>query len=179
MAAGIEGEKSVIWLRSAFFALLGPGTALVWGPLAILSSTQARFALGTARWVGLLPLTIGTLALLSCTWEFARQGGGTLAPVDEPRFVVRSGLYRWVRNPMYVAVTSAFVGEIIVFQSPWLILWAAIFTTAFSVFVVVWEEPHLSSRFAESYEEYRRSVPRWLPRRPRPRSANGAPPTQQ
>ena len=156
----------MIWFRSAFFVLLGPGTALAWGPLAIVSSTKARFDLGAARWAGLLPLITGILALLSCIWEFAKQGRGTLAPIDEPRFVVRGGLYRWVRNPMYVSVITAFVGEIILFQPPWLILWAAVFTTAFSVFVVVYEEPHLSSRFGESYEQYRRSVPRWVPRRP-------------
>jgi protein-S-isoprenylcysteine O-methyltransferase Ste14 len=156
----------VVWFRSAFFALLEPGTALVWGPLIILSSTEARFDLGTARWLGLLPLITGVLALLSCIWEFAHEGKGTLAPIDEPRFVVRGGLYRWVRNPMYVSVITVLVGEIIFFQSPWLILWAVVYTTAFSVFVVAWEEPHLSSRFGESYEEYRRSVPRWLPRRP-------------
>ena len=84
----------VIWFRSTFFALLGPGTALVWGPLAIVSSTQARFDLGVARRAGLLPLITGILALLSCIWEFAKQGRGTLAPIDEPRFVVRGGLYR-------------------------------------------------------------------------------------
>jgi len=67
---------------------------------------------------------------------------------------------------MYVSVVAAFAGEIILLQSPWLILWAAVFTTAFSVFVGVYEEPHLSHRFGESYERYRRSVPRWIPRRP-------------
>jgi protein-S-isoprenylcysteine O-methyltransferase Ste14 len=157
----------MVWLRAAFFALLGPGTALGWGPVAILSSTQARFSLGPARWLGLLLLVPAVSALLSCIWEFANSGRGTLAPIDEPRFVVRGGLYRWVRNPMYVSVIIAFAGEIILFQSPWLILWAAGFGTAFSVFVVVYEEPHLASRFGESYEEYRRSVPRWFPRRPR------------
>jgi len=163
----LREDDAVLWLRSAFFALLGPGTALAWGPLWILSSTQTRSDLGVGRWLGLLPLVAGILSLLWCIWEFAHEGRGTLAAIDEPRFVVRGGLYRWVRNPMYVSVITALVGEIILFQCPWLILWAGVFGAGFSVFVVIYEEPHLARRFGEPYEEYRRSVPRWLPKPPR------------
>jgi protein-S-isoprenylcysteine O-methyltransferase Ste14 len=134
--------------------------------LVILSSSRARFDLGATRWLGLLPLIAGVAALLSCIFEFAAHGKGTLAPVDEPRFVVQGGLYRWVRNPMYVSVIAALIGEILLFRSPWLIVWAAAFATAFAVFVLAYEEPHLSRRFGESYEDYRGFVPRWLPTRP-------------
>lgn len=157
-----------LWLRSSFFATLGPGTVLVGGPFGILSASDQRFDLGPARWVGVPVLVLGAGALLWCIWEFAHRGRGTLAPVDEPRFIVRAGLYRYVRNPMYLSVFTALVGEIILFECPWLIVWAGAVGTAFAVFVVTYEEPHLTHRFGSSYEQYRRSVPRWIPRRPGP-----------
>jgi protein-S-isoprenylcysteine O-methyltransferase Ste14 len=156
----------VLWLRSAFFAAIGPGTVLAWGPLWILSSTDERFNLGAARWIGVPVLAFGVSALLSCVWEFGRRGRGTLAAIDAPRFVVRGGLYRYVRNPMYVSVATALLGEVILFQSPWLSAWTAAFVTASAVFVVTYEEPRLAQQFGETYDKYRRSVPRWIPKRP-------------
>ena len=128
----------MVWIRSLFFTLLGPGTVLIWVPSWLLSASGHRFGLGPARWVGILPLVLGVAGLVWCIWEFTRRGRGTLAPVDEPRFVVRSGIYRWVRNPMYLSVLTALVGEIVVFRSTWVILWAAGLAIAFSVFVVSW-----------------------------------------
>lgn len=156
----------MVWLRSAFFTLLGPGTVLVGGPFWIVTSTDDTLAIGAARWIGVPLLAVGVVSLLWCIVDFAQQGRGTLAPVDEPRFVVRGGLYRYVRNPMYVSVLTALLGEVLVFRSLWLIVWAVAFGLAFTVFVVIYEEPHLRRRFGTSYEEYLLSVPRWVPRRP-------------
>lgn len=156
----------MVWLRSAFFALLGPGTVLVGGPSWILTSTDQRIGLGPARWIGLPLLILGVSTLLWCIAEFAVKGRGSLAPVDEPRFVVRSGLYRYVRNPMYLSVFTTLTGETLLFRSPWLIAWALGFSLAFALLVVTYEEPHLRRRFGRSYEEYLRTVPRWVPRRP-------------
>ena len=154
----------MLWIRSAFFALAGPGTVLAWGPRAILASTRSRFGVGALRWLGLPLLVVGVGTLLWCIWDFARQGRGTLAPVDAPRFVVRGGPYRFVRNPMYVSVVTALVGETILFRSSWLLGWAGAFAAAFATFVVTYEEPTLRRRFGQSYEDYRSRVPRWLPR---------------
>ena len=154
-------------MRVSFFALLAPGTALVWGPLGILSSTSERFDLGAARWLGLPLLVLGVAGLLWCIWDFGRLGRGTLAPIDAPRFVVRGGLYQFVRNPMYVSVVTALVGEILLFDSPWLVVWAGILATAFVAFVPLYEEPRLAHQFGRPYEEYKAAVPRWLPKRPK------------
>ena len=80
---------------------------------------------------------------------------------------MRGGLYTYVRNPMYVAVFTALIGEVIFFRSPSLIAWAAVVATWFYAVVVFVEEPRLQRQFGDSYEAYRRSVPRWLPRKPR------------
>ena len=112
-------------------------------------------------------MAAGAAGLAWCIWDFGRVGDGTLSPADEPRFVVRSGLYHYVRNPMYVSVLTVLVGEIVLFGSPWLIVWAALFATWFVSMTVRFEEPRLKRRFGESYERYLIEVPRWLPRRPR------------
>src|SRR5262249_60196653 len=89
---------AVLWLRSVFFTLVLPGSVLLWVPLWISTQTGGMLELGAARWIGLPVLIIGVGGLLWCIWDFGRRGKGTLAPVDPPRFVVRGGLYRCVRN---------------------------------------------------------------------------------
>lgn len=158
---------TVLWLRASFFALLGPGTVLVWGPVGILASTSDRFHLGAARWLGLPLLVVGVSALLWCIHDFVHQGRGTLAPVDAPRFVVRGGLYRFVRNPMYLSVVTALIGEILLFRSPWLLAWAGLFAMAFVAFVPLYEERRLARQFGHPYQEYKAAVPRWLPKHPK------------
>jgi protein-S-isoprenylcysteine O-methyltransferase Ste14 len=157
----------VLWLRSAFFTLLLPGSVLLWVPLWISTQSVETFELGAARWIGLPVLIMGAAGLLWCIWDFSRRGKGTLAPVDPPRVVVRTGPYRVVRNPMYLSVLIALGGEALLFPSAWLIVWAAIVATAFHVFVIAYEEPALRRQFGSAYEEYCRAVSRWLPRRPR------------
>ena len=152
-------------VRSMFWALVAPGTVLAWGPIAILSKTDTRFHLGSGRWAGAALMVVGAAGLTWCIWDFGRIGRGTLSPADEPRFVVRSGLYRLVRNPMYVSVLTVLTGQVIFFGSPWLIVWAGVFATWFVSMTVLFEEPRLKRRFGESYERYLIEVPRWLPRR--------------
>lgn len=86
--------------------------------------------------------------------------------MDEPRFVVRSGPYHYVPNPMYLSVLRALLGEVLLFRSPWLIAWASGFGLAFAVFVVTYEEQDLRRRFGASYEEYLLTASRWVPHRP-------------
>jgi protein-S-isoprenylcysteine O-methyltransferase Ste14 len=156
----------MLWVRSAFFALVLPGTVLVWVPLWIESGDREALALGWARWLGVFPLVIGIAGLLWCIVDFGRTGKGTLAPLDPPRFVVRGGLYRLVRNPMYVSVLTALAGEVLLFRSLGIAIWGVIVAVAFHVFVVTYEEPALHRQFGADYDAYRRAVPRWLPRRP-------------
>src|SRR5437879_4069974 len=150
----------VLVLRSALWTVLAPGTVLAWVPVVLLSTTGERLDLGAGRWAGLPLIVLGVCGLLWCIWEFGMTGRGTLSPVDAPRFVVRGGLYRYVRNPMYVCVFIALVGEVIFLRSPWLIAWAAVVASWFSVMAVS-EERRLGRSFGEPYEAYRRAVPPW------------------
>jgi protein-S-isoprenylcysteine O-methyltransferase Ste14 len=165
----------VLWLRSIAFALLLPGSVLLWVPLGLAAGDPARLGparwigAGPARWIGLPLVVLGSAALLWCIAEFARRGRGTLAPVDPPRFVVRSGLYRVTRNPMYVGVLVTLIGEALLFDSVSLAVWAAAVAVTVHLFVVLYEEPTLRRQFGEPYETYVAAVPRWLPRwLPRP-----------
>jgi len=114
---------------------------------------------------GLVAIALGASILIRCIVDFARVGRGTLAPVDPPLTLVIRGLYRYVRNPMYVGVVLVLLGESALFGSTSLLLYAALFFLLANLFVMVYEEPSLRARFGEPYEQYRRSVGRWIPRR--------------
>jgi protein-S-isoprenylcysteine O-methyltransferase Ste14 len=148
-------------------ALVLPVLADVVVPAWLLSRSGGRIDIGAARLLGLPVLAAGCWLLLDSVFvRFAREGRGTLAPIDPPRFVVRGGAYRVVRNPMYVANVAIVVGSGIVFQSWFLLVWAAVLFLAFHLFVITYEEPTLSRMFGEDYEIYRRGVARWIPRWP-------------
>ena len=117
--------------------------------------------------IGLLPFCAGVILYFWCAGAFTFIGRGTPAPIDAPVFLVRSGPYRWVRNPMYIGVLSVLLGEAILFHSLSLVWCVLLAGTAVHLFVVFYEEPSLRRRFGESYETYLRTVPRWLPRYPR------------
>ena len=151
-------------LRSIFFALLLPGTVTLLLPYLILSRRAVPHwdAIGLP---GLVVILVGATILIWCIADFARLGRGTLAPVDPPKALVIRGLYRYVRNPMYVGVVLVLLGESALFRSASLLLYTAVFFLIANLFVIVYEEPNLRARFGESYEHYRRSVARWIPRR--------------
>ena len=119
------------------------------------------------RWPGVPLIVFGAVVLARCIWEFAATGGGTLAPVDPPKRLVVRGLYRYVRNPMYVGVSLILLGEAIVFWSLGLLVYAATYFVLVNIFVMAYEEPALRKQFGQSYVRYCRRVDRWLPRRPR------------
>jgi protein-S-isoprenylcysteine O-methyltransferase Ste14 len=155
----------VLLLRAVAFTVLLPGTVVVLVPM-LLFDQGGRFDIGCLRLGGLLPILAGGPTLLWCIWDFAHRGRGTLAPIDPPQFIVRSGPYRWVRNPMYVADLLILIGEGVLFESLPILAWAGAMALAFHLFVVLYEEPSLANRFGAAYKEYRRTVPRWRPRRP-------------
>ena len=120
-------------------------------------------------------MAAGAGVLLYCIRDFAVSGRGTLAPVDPPRKLVRAGLYRHVRNPMYLGVILVLVGEAVFFESRMLSFYATIVALSFHLFVVLYEEPTLRALFGEEYDAYRSEVPRWVPRlRPARRFGGGA-----
>jgi protein-S-isoprenylcysteine O-methyltransferase Ste14 len=109
----------------------------------------------------------GAGVLVHAFVRFVVEGLGTPAPVAPTAHLVVGGLYRWVRNPMYLAVTATIVGQALLLGRPVLLLYALGVTLAFVAFVRGYEEPALAARFGSEYEAYRREVPGWWPRRPR------------
>ena len=105
---------------------------------------------------------------LSIIWTtvslFTDYGKGTPAPYSPPKILVAIGIYRYVRNPMMIGVWSVLIGEANLFMSIGLLIWFLIFFIASILFVIVWEEKDLENRFGEYYCEYKRNVPRWIPR---------------
>ena len=119
----------------------------------------------TARWIpGVWVMVVGAFILLWCVRDFHVSGRGTLAPWNPPRILVVRGLYRLVRNPMYIGVLILVLGWSLFFLSPLLFLYTTILALGFHHRVVKYEEPRLGMRFGPQWEIYRHEVPRWLPR---------------
>jgi protein-S-isoprenylcysteine O-methyltransferase Ste14 len=116
---------------------------------------------------GLVVLAIGLVLFVSSLRRFATEGKGTLAPWDPPRQLVVRGPYRYVRNPMISGVIFVLLGEAMFLVSMPHLWWAVTFFAINAVYIPLLEEPQLARRFGEQYAEYRRHVPRLLPR-PRP-----------
>lgn len=154
-------------LRSLFFTLVIPGVVAVLVPYLIVSRGGASVA---ARWtplqfLGLLPIVVGAAILARCIWDFAAKGRGTLAPIDPPTQLVVRGLYRYVRNPMYLGVLVLLLGQAVFYESVPLLQYTAAWVVVVHLFVVLFEEPSLRRRFGDSYAQYTRSVHRWWPSR--------------
>jgi protein-S-isoprenylcysteine O-methyltransferase Ste14 len=157
----------VLYVR-ALIAMVLPVLADVVVPAWLLSLPGGRFDVGAVHVVGAPLLAAGCWLILDSVFvRFAHEGRGTLAPIDPPRFVVRGGAYRVVRNPMYLANLAIVVGCGLLFESWILFVWAAVLFVCFHLFVVAYEEPTLSRLFGDDYEAYRRAVHRWIPRGPR------------
>jgi protein-S-isoprenylcysteine O-methyltransferase Ste14 len=114
---------------------------------------------------GWILIAVGVVALLHAFGRFVVEGIGTPAPVAPTENLVVGGLYRHVRNPMYLAVGATIVGQALVLAQPVLFVYAAIFAVMVVAFVRGYEEPTLRRQFGEEYERYRRAVPGWWPRR--------------
>lgn len=114
----------------------------------------------------MLLIGAGACILLWCIYAFARHGKGTLSPVDPARRLVVSGLYRYVRNPMYLGVTTVLLGETLFFKSMPLLGYTGLVFLLFNLFIRLYEEPYLRRQFGEAYERYCEKVGRWLPGRP-------------
>ena len=150
-------------VRALFFVALLPGMIAGYVPYRMLlaSGELRRPPLGVASACAAAVTLFGVAVLLRCVWDFFASGKGTLAPVDPPRHLVVNGLYRYTRNPMYNGVLLILLGEAWLFTSTSLLGYAAIIFLMFHTWVLIYEEPALTDRFAESYLAYRRAVPRW------------------
>lgn len=155
----------LLTLRSLFWLVLLPGFFAGFVPWRYFGLGAVQLDLRQpAHLIGVVAVGLGTALLLACVWEFARSGRGTLSPVDPPKDLVVQGLYRYVRNPMYLSVTTIVLGEVLLTRSSGLFTFWVVWFVCVNLFVIGYEEPYLRRRFGSSYERYTRQVRRWLPR---------------
>jgi protein-S-isoprenylcysteine O-methyltransferase Ste14 len=150
---------------SLFFAL-APGVVAGVVPW-LITGWEAEPVWPGWRVLGALATLAGAAVLVHAFARFVREGVGTPAPVAPTERLVVGGLYRWVRNPMYLAVVACVAGQAGVFGRPVLLAYAAGLLALFVAFVRSYEQPALARRFGSDYEAYRRAVPGWWPRAPR------------
>lgn len=150
---------------SILFFFLAPGTVAGLIPWAISGWTFSAPFLGTdaTRFLGAALILAALDIILDSFARFALIGQGTPAPTHPTRSLVVSGFYRHVRNPMYVAVLAAIMGQALLFADTRLLGYGAFIWLLFHAFITLYEEPTLARTFAAQYEEYRSNVPRWLP----------------
>jgi protein-S-isoprenylcysteine O-methyltransferase Ste14 len=151
-------------LGSAVFLVLAPGVVAGLVPWLLTGwETQRRWP-GAVRTLGAVLIAVGAVALLHAFLRFVVEGLGTPAPVAPTERLVVGGLYRHVRNPMYLAVAATIVGQGLVFGSLSLLVYAAAFLAVTVAFVRLYEEPTLQRQFGAQYDAYRQAVPGWVPR---------------
>lgn len=153
-------------LGSAIFLVIAPGTVAVYVPWTISRWRFHPALLGFFgfRVVGVFMLAAGLPLLLDSFARFALQGLGTPAPLAPPQHLVVTGLYRYVRNPMYVAVLSLIFGQGLLFGSVTTLEYGVLVWLGFFLFVLLYEEPTLRHKFGNEYREFCAHVPRWIPR---------------
>jgi len=153
-------------LGSVVFFLLAPGLVAGLAPWWISRWHMQPPLLGSSllRVAGAALIAVGTPALLDSFARFALQGLGTPAPIFPTRHLVVTGLYRHVRNPMYVGVVSVIVGQGLLLGSARVLDYGVLVWLAFSLFVIGYEEPTLRRTFGDEYERFCANIPRWIPR---------------
>jgi protein-S-isoprenylcysteine O-methyltransferase Ste14 len=160
-------RKSWAAIGSLIFLVVEPGTVA-----GLVPWWLTGWAVGEAppqvvvplRMVGAVLVLVGASALVHAFGRFVLEGLGTPAPVAPPQRLVIGGLYRYVRNPMYLAVLLTIVGQALVLLQPALLVYAAVVGLAMAGFVYGYEQPTLSASFGAEYDAYRRAVPGWWPR---------------
>lgn len=159
-----------LWLiiRNVAMIIVFPGTVTVYIPYRILTpvSILRPDAWSLHQYVAALVLAIGTAILLTSIWSFARIGRGTLAPFDETDRLVVVGLYRYVRNPMYVGVLTMLLAESWFFWSSRLLVYAGICFVVANVLIIGYEENRLRYKYGDEFRRYCKHVERWIAGKP-------------
>src|SRR5215510_11756155 len=158
--------KTIAVLGSALFFVVAPTSLAGLVPWWI-THWELRppfFDLDATRAIGILLIVAGLPGIVDSFARFALQGLGTPAPVAPPQNLVVTGLYRYVRNPIYVALVAVIFGQALLFGDWRLLGYGALIWLALHIFVLAYEEPTLRQSYGAEYESYRANVPRWLPR---------------
>ena len=149
-------------LKNLLFTLIVPCSAAVYIPY-LLTRKDTAYG-GISLPIAILFFATGAVIYLWCQWHFASYGKGTPAPIDAPKKLVVRGLYKYVRNPMYVGVVTTILGWVILYHSLRLVRGAVFIWICFELFIVFYEEPHLRKIFGAEYEQYCANVGRWFPK---------------
>jgi len=151
---------------SAVFLVVAPGSVAGFVPwwISQWQMFPAIFGLEPIRWIGVGLILFGVLIVVEAFARFAWQGLGTPAPTFPTKHLVVSGLYRYVRNPMYCAIIGIILGQGLLFGDARLFLYAAVVWLSFHLFVLGNEEPTLQRTYGEDYAAFCAAVPRWIPR---------------
>jgi protein-S-isoprenylcysteine O-methyltransferase Ste14 len=154
--------KAAAALGSSLFFALAPGVVAGVVPW-LITGWESEPVWLPLRVLGGALTAVCAAVLVHAFWRFVNEGIGTPAPVAPTQHLVVGGLYRWVRNPMYLAVVGCALGQAGLFGSVALLVYAALLLATFVTFVRVYEEPTLRSRYGAEYEAYCRAVPGWWP----------------
>src|SRR6266702_1899643 len=159
-------RRAVSALGSIVFLVLAPGTVAGFVPwwMSQWHMQDPLLGLEFLRWIGIALILAGTAILVEAFARFAWRGLGTPAPVFPTKKLVTTGLYRYVRNPMYLAVTAVIFGEGMLLGNAQLVGYGVCVWLAFFVFVLAYEEPTLRRSYGHEYVAFCAAVPRWIPR---------------
>ena len=150
-------------ISTLFFLFVLLPVFYFWIPYEIISSRYLySFDIGVLRYLGICFIVFGIIIDILCSIGFVVQGKGSPIPFSPTKELVVTGIYRYVRNPFYIAGSSVLIGETILFQSFGLLIYFIIMFGVF-YFQALMEETHLESEFGEAYNHYRKSVPGWIP----------------
>jgi protein-S-isoprenylcysteine O-methyltransferase Ste14 len=159
-------SKAIAVLGSALFFVIAPVGLAGFVPWWVTQweYRPAFFGVEPTRTLGVILIIVGVPEVGDSFARFALEGRGTPAPIAPPRKLVATGLYRYVRNPIYIAVVAVIFGQALLFGDSRLLLYGALLWLFFHVWVVVIEEPALEQTFCAEYRRFRTNVPRWIPR---------------
>ncbi len=163
----ISWRRIGLFTEAIVFTILVPGTVAFWLPLVVLDASKLVVprAWSVVQFSALGPLAVGASIYARCVWDFVTRGRGIPMPIDHPKQLVVGGLYRYVRNPMYLGVLFFLLGEALFLRYPAFVLYTAIWFGFVNLFVLLYEEPNLRRKFGESYTRYTVAVGRWVPGR--------------
>jgi protein-S-isoprenylcysteine O-methyltransferase Ste14 len=153
-------------------SLILPLTVLIVIPAVIENDLEIKNITNVLIGIGLM--ITGFYMIIKTITAFKRIGKGTLAPWSPTKVLVITGIYRYVRNPMIIGVLTVLIGESIAVMSMPILIWAGFFFIINTVYFILYEEPDLEHKFGRPYLDYKKNVPRWIPRlKPyKPNSAN-------
>jgi protein-S-isoprenylcysteine O-methyltransferase Ste14 len=151
-------------LGTFVFFVAAPGTTAGLVPWLVTGWEGSPPGWDAVDLLGVLVGLAGLAMVIACFVRFVREGRGTPSPTAPTDELVVGGLYRYLRNPMYVGVGLVIAGQCLAFRSVSLVVWLALFIATVTVFVVAYEQPTLRARYGVAYDAYCRSVPAVMPR---------------